>query len=86
MRSRVLVPVKVVRGENWGDLASLAISHEICGEKVAQKDNNFSFAGGHRVRLYRFTKNVHWRIPTEVELDITDVTPASPPSRRAQRR
>jgi hypothetical protein len=86
MRSRVSVPVKVVGRDHWGDLAALAISHEICGEKVVKKDNNFSFAGEHRVRLYRFTKNVHWRIPTEVELDITDVTPASPPPRRAQRR
>jgi hypothetical protein len=86
MRSRVSVPVRVVGRENWGDLASLALSHDICGEKVSRKDDKFSFAGGHRVRLYRFTKNVHWRIPTEVELDITDVTPASTPPRRDQRR
>jgi hypothetical protein len=84
MRSRVLVPVKVVRGENWGDLAALAHSHEICGEKVDAR-GNFSFAGQHRVQLYKFTKNVHWKLPIGVELDISEVPPASPPRRRGRR-
>jgi hypothetical protein len=87
MRGRVWVPVKVVGRDRWGDLTVFGNSHDICGTKVSQKDNNFPFAGGHRVRLYRFTTNVHWLIPTGVvEVDITDVTPASPPPRRAQRR
>jgi hypothetical protein len=85
MRSRVSVPVKVVRGEKWGDLAALADSHEICGERVDPR-GNFSFAGEHRVRLYKFSKNVHWKLPTGRDLDISDVPPASPPPRRGQRR
>jgi len=85
MRSRVIVPVKNLRGENWGDLAALAYSHEICGEKVDER-KDISFAGGHRVRLFKFTKNVHWKIPTGIELDISDVPPASTPPRRTQRR
>ena len=85
MRSRIPVPVKIVNGERWGDLAALATSHEICAEKVNPK-GNISFAGQHRVRLYKFTKNVHWKIPTGVELDISEVLPASVPTRRGQRR
>jgi hypothetical protein len=85
MRSRVFVPIKVVNGENWGDLASFSTSHEICGERVDPR-KDISFAGGHRVRLYKFTKNVHWKIPTGVELDISEVPPASAPPRRTQRR
>jgi hypothetical protein len=86
MRSRISVPVKVVGRDHWGDLAALGNSHDICGTKVFEKNNNFTFAGGHRVRLYRFTNNVHWLIPTDRVVDITDVTPASSPPRRAQRR
>jgi len=62
MRTHISVPIKVVSNENWGHLAALALSHEICGETVHLK-GNFSFAGGHRVRIYKFTKNVHWKIP-----------------------
>jgi hypothetical protein len=83
MKSRVAVPVRVVGTTKWGELSSLAPSHEICGEIVQRKNQNFSFAGEHRVRLYKFTKNVHWRIPEGViELDISGVPPAQMPRRR----
>jgi hypothetical protein len=77
MAERASIPVRVVNGEKWGDLNSIQSTHEICGEKVDMVNSNFSFAGGHRVRLYRFRKNVHWRIPAAITLDITDVKPAS---------
>ena len=80
MREQVMIPVKIVNGERWGDLASISRSHEICGEKVDQR-KDLSFAGQHRVRLYKFTKNVHWRLPDGVEIDISDVRPAAPPRR-----
>jgi hypothetical protein len=80
MRSHIPVPVKIVNGERWGDLACFAPSHEICGEKVDQR-KDISFAGGHRVRLYKFTKSVHWKLPAGIELDISGVPPASPPRR-----
>lgn len=80
--SRVLIPVKKVNGENWGDLGAFAISHDIVGEKVHLANENFSFAGGHRVRLYRFKKNVHFKIPQGTQLDIAAVIPASAPRRR----
>jgi hypothetical protein len=80
MRSHVPVPVKIVNGERWGDLACFAPSHEICGEKVDQR-KDINFAGGHRVRLYKFTKSVHWKLPTGIELDISEVPPAAPPRR-----
>jgi hypothetical protein len=79
MPERAIVPIRLVNGEKWGDLNSISLSHDICGEKVDRINDSFSFAGGHRVRLYRFRKNVHWRIPKDVTLDITSVEPAAAP-------
>lgn len=68
------IPVKEVNGERWGDLSSYALTHQFCGERVDKKDD-ISFTGGHRVRLYSFKKNVHWKIPLGQELNISDVLP-----------
>jgi hypothetical protein len=84
MAQHVLVPIKVVNKESWGDLSALGVTHEFVGETVKLKNDKYSFAGGHRVRLYHFKKSVHWRI-SSAEFDITDVKPAEPP-RKAQRR
>ena len=81
-RFNLSIPVKVVNGEQWGDLTVYGLSHEVCGERVDPKNQNFSFAGGHRVRLYSFKKNVHWRIPRGQELNITDVVPEVAPRRQ----
>lgn len=81
MANKITIPVKHVGGDRWGDLCAFGQAHEICGEAVRQKSENFSFSGGHRVRLYSFKKNVHWKIPAGVTLDISEVTPA----RRLQR-
>ena len=85
MPKYVQVPVKTVGTERWGQLSLLGDAHLICGETVKLKEENFSFAGGHRVRLYLFKKNVHWRIPESIALDITDVVPAAAAPRRTQR-
>lgn len=70
----IRVPLKEVNGEYWGELQRISDGqHFICGEKVKLVKENYSFAGGHRVRLYSFRKNVHWKIPIGVELDIADV-------------
>jgi hypothetical protein len=84
MAEHVSVPVRTVGTSRWGHLSALAETHQICGEAVRLKDQNFSFAGGHRVRLYTFKKNVHWMIPEGTPLDISGVTPGIAP-RRAQR-
>jgi hypothetical protein len=83
MARHVLVPVKVVNKEDWGDLSALGLAHEIVGETVKLKNDKLSFAGGHRVRQYYFKKNVHWRISGQI-FDITDVQPAAP-ARKKQR-
>lgn len=85
MADRVSVPVKTVGSERWGQLSLLGDHHLICAETVKLKDENFSFAGGHRVRLYSFKKNVHWKIPEGVTLDIAGVTPAAAPRRETRR-
>jgi hypothetical protein len=85
MLGHVRVPVKIVGGERWGHLSALGdAAHFICGEDVWKKDENFSFAGGHRVRLYAFKKNVHWKIPEGVSLDISGVPAATSAPRRQQ--
>lgn len=80
MAKHVLVPINK---DGWGNLSALGITHEIVGETVKLRDDKYSFAGGHRVRLFHFKKNVHWRI-SSAEFDITDVKPATPP-RKTQR-
>ena len=85
MRERVSVPVKIANKTKWGDLTVFGQTHEICGESVKEMNNRFSFAGQHRVCLYRFKKNVHWKIPAGTELDISSVSPGQTPRRRQQR-
>ena len=84
MANHVQVPVKVVGTERWGQLNVFGDNHLICAESVKLKDEKFSFAGGHRVRLYSFKKNVHWKVPEGVTLDISAISPADAP-RRIQR-
>jgi len=82
MADHVRVPVKVIGTDRWGELNLLGDAHLICGETVKLKDENFSFAGQHRVRLYSFKKNVHWKIPEGISLDVTAVAAAAAPRRR----
>jgi hypothetical protein len=84
MADHVRVPIKIVGTERWGQLSAFGDAHSICGEVVKLKNENFSFAGGHRVRLYSFKKNVHWKIPEGLSLDIAAVPAATAP-RRTQR-
>ena len=81
MARQVLVPIKVVNKAEWGDLSVLGLAHEIVGETVKEKNPKFSFAGGHRVRLYYFKKNVHWRI-SGAEFDIAEIAPVRPPRKK----
>jgi hypothetical protein len=84
MADHVKVPIKIVQGDRWGQLSFLGETHYITGETVKEKDCDFSSSGGHRVRMYVFKKNVQWKVPQGVPLDIADVAPASAP-RRVQR-
>ena len=82
----VRVPVKHWNKGNWGDLSALSqiLTHEIVGEEVRQ-GKDFSFAGGHRVRFFKFKKNVHFKINEGVNLDISDISPGTLPVRRQGR-
>lgn len=51
-------------------------------EKFALQQESFSFVGGHRVRLYRLKKNVHFKVPVGTELNITEVLPGTAPRRQ----
>ena len=85
MPDYVRVPIKKVNSEKWGQLSLFGLNHQICGEKFALKDNSYTFAGQHRVRLYSVRKNVHWKIPEGTQLDIEGVVPATPPRRQPGR-
>jgi hypothetical protein len=82
MADGIWVPVKKIGSERWGQLSYISDqAHLICGEDVRQKESQHSFAGEHRVRVYSFKKNVHWRIPEGIPLDIAGVQPAGPARR-----
>ena len=74
------LPVKVHDKHRWGCLALLGKDHEICGETCHVVNENYSFAGGHRVRIYRIKKNVYWKIPGPLVADIKNVAPPTIPS------
>lgn len=85
MTEHIRVPVRVIGGERWGALSFYGPRHDFIGEKVKELRLKYTFAGNHRVRLFSFTKNVHWRLPAGVDLDISGVQPASRPPRRRGR-
>ena len=80
--NRLSVPVRAHDKRNWGMLSHFGNAHAICGETVNLVAQKYSFIGGHRVRLYKFKKNVAWQIPAGTELDIASVNPGGPPPRR----
>lgn len=85
MPETITVPVKTVGGDKWGQLNVFGEHHLICAEKVSIKEECYTFAGQHRVRLYSFKKNVHWKIPIGIQLDVAGVAPAKTPPRRQVR-
>lgn len=73
MTQSLIIPVKEVRGDKWGCLDRLCDDHEIVGYDFKLKNDQYSFAGGHRVRLYKVKGNVHFRVPIGVTFDISSV-------------
>jgi hypothetical protein len=82
--SRVRIPVKKWDGGEWGEISALGptLTYEIVGEDVRLHKEKYTFSGGHRVRLFKFKKNVHFRLPEGTKLDITAVPDGVPPPRR----
>jgi hypothetical protein len=81
MREIIQVPIRIINNIRWGQLSVFGERHEFCGEKFELRDSNFSFAGGHRVRIFSAKKNVHWKIPEGIQLDISQVQTSQPPRR-----
>jgi len=82
MLKKLSVPIKTIGMEEWAQLSAFGKDHIFCAEDCRIKDQNYTFAGQHRVRLVSLKKNVHWKIPAGTSLDVTDVPPAGTPSRR----
>lgn len=85
MAERICVPVKLIGTQKWADLGALGISHRIIAETISLEDAKFPASGGHRVRLLKAKKNVHFLVPDGIELDISGVEPGPAP-RRKQRK
>lgn len=71
-KGRVSVPTVEFGGSLWGDLSVFGKDHDFCATR-AKANRDMSFIGGHRVRSFTFKQMVHWKIPTGVELDISEV-------------
>lgn len=80
-RGRINCPIVTVNNADWACLATFAERHEFCAEVFREKNEQFSFADGHRVRVYSAKKNVHWKLPQGINMDISEVPVAgqSPP-------
>jgi hypothetical protein len=77
------VPIIVHDSAKWGALSHITTgSIDVVAEKFNLENSNLSFVGGHRVRLYRLKKNVHFKIPQGTELNISDVPPQQAPRRQ----
>jgi len=75
---RICVPVIRQGGAVWAQLNYFGHSHIVAGESCWPKKEDFSYTGGHRVRLFAIKGNVHWKVPTGFPLDIAGVAPATP--------
>lgn len=59
----------------------LGLAWESVGEEVNLGKENFSLFGQLRVRMYKFMKNVHFKVPDCKVLDISGVNPLETPRR-----
>ena len=87
MSEQVSVPVRGYGSQKWGWLSALCPDHEVVGYDFRKIEDNYSFIGGHRVRLYKIKGNVHFKIPTGAIFNISSVPPAviRPNTRRHHR-
>lgn len=85
MTEKVHVPIKYHDKAKWGALSAFGPIHEICCEDYWIINTQYSFVGGHRVRLLKIKSNVHWKIPLGTQLDITDVQIQAPIRKQKQR-
>jgi hypothetical protein len=86
MPKKLSVPIKTIGADEWAQLTVFAKDHIFCAEECRVKEQNYTFAGQHRVRLISLKKNVHWKIPVGTPLDVTEVPPAGAPPRRQPNR
>jgi hypothetical protein len=85
----IAVRIKMHGTEQWGCLDTWGNnSVDIVAETWNNVNDQYSFVGGHRVRLFRVRKNVHFKIPPgATTFDITDVVPApAAPTKRHDKR
>ena len=81
MKQVISVPIKMINGQWWGQLNHFAVRHEICGERF-DKLKDCALSGGHRVRRYKVSSNVHWLVPKGFDVDISAVPRPGQPARR----
>src|SRR4051812_36999639 len=95
MATVVRVPVKNIKGTEWADLSSNypSSTHIICATDVRMGED-IALYHNHGLRSRKFKHNVHWRVMTGFDIDITNVptlpaspagAPAAPPQRAGRR-
>ena len=89
MAPQITLPVKMINGVQWADLsANYPQQTHIIVATACHDAPDFSLYHNHGLRQRKFKHNVHWRVATGFELDISGIaqpsTPAMPP--RAGRR
>lgn len=87
--ARTQITLRLTRHDkrDWAHLNYFGHTHLICGESIKEKNAQYSFVGGHRVRLWQVKNNVHWVVPSDDErdgdeIDISDVKPQAAPRRQ----
>lgn len=74
-QKHIHLPIIEHDGYRWAAISYYGLSHEMtCEEPIKILNQKYSFKDGHRVRLIKLKKQVHWKIPPTA-LDISDVPP-----------
>jgi hypothetical protein len=80
-------PVRAVGSAKWLSLEFMGIKRlDVVAYTNKLTNEQFSFAGGHRVRITRFWDNIHFLLPQGTALDIKAVAPAEGPTAATAKR
>jgi hypothetical protein len=72
LKKHLQVPLIEFGGQVWGDLTVFGRKHELIATTV-KPGGRVSFLNQHGVGTVSLEKMVHWKIPSGVDLDISDV-------------
>ena len=77
LKSHLPVPLIEYGGQVWGDLTAFGRKHDFIATTV-KPGKRTTFLNQHGVGTVSLDKMVHWKIPTGVDLDISEVGGPAP--------